>query len=105
MAVTDDRDRNVDTADRLVNAAAVDGARLVALPELFNLMGRAETLRAGAEPLDGPTISWAAETARRHDLWLVAGSITEAIPGGDRTYNTSCVLSPDGELVADYRRG
>lgn len=104
MAVTDDKDRNLETADRLVADAARQGARLVVLPELFNLLGNTATLRAGAETLEGPTLTWAAETARRHDLWLVAGSITELIEGNDRTYNTSCVLSPDGTRIATYRK-
>jgi predicted amidohydrolase len=104
MEVSDDKDRNLATADRLVTRAAADGARLVVLPELFNLLGRAEVLRAGAEPLDGPTLTWAADAARAHDLWLVAGSITERIDGADRTFNTSCVLSPAGDRIATYRK-
>jgi predicted amidohydrolase len=104
MSVGDDKDVNLATADALVAEAAREGARLVVLPELFNLMGRADALRAGAEALDGPTLAWAAETARTRDLWLLAGSITERIDGGDRTYNTSCLLSPAGERVATYRK-
>jgi predicted amidohydrolase len=104
MAVTDDKDANLETADRLVDDAARQGGRLVVLPELFNLLGSAATLRAGAEDLDGPTLTWAAGAARHHGLWLVAGSITESIVGRDLTYNTSCVLSPDGTRVATYRK-
>ena len=36
---TDDKDRNVEAAERLVRAAAADGAELVALPEKWNLLG------------------------------------------------------------------
>ncbi len=55
-----------------------DGAELVVLPELFSLYGNTPTLRAGAEPMDGPTVQWAAEVAVRHRIWLVAGSFVEA---------------------------
>src|SRR6185436_8895872 len=42
--------------------------------------------------------------ARRHDLWLVGGSITESRAGRDRFSNTCCVFAPDGELAAVYRK-
>jgi deaminated glutathione amidase len=54
---TGDKARNVETAERLVRAAAAGGAELVVLPEKWNLLGDAATLLEGAEPLDGPTIS------------------------------------------------
>jgi predicted amidohydrolase len=42
--------------------------------------------------------------ARRHELWLVGGSITEYREGRDRLSNTCCTFAPDGELVAVYRK-
>ena len=53
---TDDAERNLATADRLVRTAAADGAALVVLPEKFNLLGADEQMIAVAEPLDGPTV-------------------------------------------------
>ena len=97
-----DRDLNLETATRLVDAAVRDGAAFVALPEMFNLLGDRATLRAGAEPLDGPTQTWAADTARAHGIHLLAGSMIEA--AGDRRHNTSCLYAPDGERIAVYRK-
>ena len=54
MNSTGDRPRNRATAERLVRAAAGDGATLVVLPEKWNVLGTPEQLAAGAEPLDGP---------------------------------------------------
>jgi predicted amidohydrolase len=54
---TSDRDRNLETAERLVRAAAGDGAELVVLPEKWTLLGDAEALEAGAEPLEGDSIT------------------------------------------------
>jgi predicted amidohydrolase len=98
-----DRDRNLEVADRLVRHAAADAAELVVLPEKFNLLGSPEDLAAGAEPLDGPTLSWASKLATELGIWLVAGSIVERAPG-DRMHNTSALLSPHGERVAVYRK-
>jgi predicted amidohydrolase len=56
---TADTDANLAAADRLTRAAAADGARLIVLPEKWTVIGTDEQLRAGAEMLDGPAISWA----------------------------------------------
>ncbi|HXQ75654.1 MAG TPA: carbon-nitrogen hydrolase family protein [Acidimicrobiales bacterium] len=98
-----DRPANLAAAGELVVAAAGEGAELVVLPELFSLYGNAPTLRAGAEPLDGPTVGWAAEVATRHRIWLVAGSFVEAA-GGSRNHNTSVLVGPDGTVGARYRK-
>jgi predicted amidohydrolase len=97
-----DRDGNLDAASRLVAAAVRDGAAFVALPEMFNLLGDRATLRAGAEPLDGPTQTWAAAVARDHGIHLLAGSMIEA--AGEQRFNTSCLYAPDGARVATYRK-
>jgi len=101
---TEDKQRNVGTADALVRSAAADGCELIVLPEKFNLLGAPEQLRAGAEPLDGPTLTWAAETARELGIWLVAGSIVERVEGDDKLRNTCVLLAPDGEQRAVYRK-
>lgn len=101
---TPDRDRNVETAGTLVSAAVRDGAELVVLPELWNVFGTADVLRDGAETLDGPTSAWASATAANHGIWLVAGSIAEAVPGSPLVHNTCCVYSPSGVRAAIYRK-
>jgi predicted amidohydrolase len=101
---TEDKDRNLRAADDLTRAAAADGAELVVLPEKFNVLGTHEHYRAGAETLDGPTISWARETARELEVDLVAGSIVERREGRDKLSNTSVHVGPDGEIHAVYRK-
>jgi deaminated glutathione amidase len=96
--------RNLEVAERLVREAAADGADLVVLPEKWNVLGDAETLREGAEPLDGPTIAAASSWARDLDIHLVAGSIPEWVEGAAKLFNTSVLIGPDGELHARYRK-
>jgi predicted amidohydrolase len=98
-----DRPGNLAAARELVHAAVGDGAELVVLPELFSLYGNAPTLRAGAEPLDGPTVRWASEVASDHGIWLVAGSFVEGV-GRSRNHNTSVLVGPDGTVAAAYRK-
>ena len=101
---TDDKVRNMATADRLTRDAAADGADLIVLPEKFNLLGEHDDYVAGAEPLDGPTITWARDTARELGVDLVAGSIVEKREGRDKLGNTSVHVGPDGEVKGVYRK-
>jgi deaminated glutathione amidase len=104
MTATTDRDANLATADRLFDEATRAGATFVVLPELFSLLGPAAVMRSGAEGLDGPTATWAADAARRAGVWLLAGSITERVDGMDRSHNTALLVDPEGRLVATYRK-
>jgi predicted amidohydrolase len=101
---TPDKERNLEAAERLVRAASADGAELVVLPEKWNVLGDAEVLAAGAEPLDGPTITAASSWARELGIHLVAGSIAERAEGRAKAFNTSTLIGPDGDLQARYRK-
>jgi predicted amidohydrolase len=104
LTSTSDLDHNLERADRLTRAAAADGAQLVVLPEKWSVLGRGEDLRAGAQPLDGPAVSWARATAKELGIDLVAGSISECVAGEELLRNTSLHVGPDGEIHAAYRK-
>ena len=99
-----DKTANLAQADRLVRAAAADGASLVLLPEKWNLLGSGRDLRAGAEELDGPAVSWARATAHELGIDLIAGSIAARLPGEERLANVSVHAGPNGEIQATYRK-
>jgi deaminated glutathione amidase len=100
-----DKAANLEKAERLVARAASTGADVVVLPEKWNAIGSADTLRANAEPLEGGESSRAmAEWAGRHGITLVGGSITEIREGREKLSNTCPVFDPEGELVAVYRK-
>ena len=101
---TNDVERNLQTADRHVRAAAADGAQLIVLPEKWSVLGTGADLYAGAQPLDGEAISWARATARELGVDLIAGSISERVEGEEKLRNTSVHVSPDGEIAAVYRK-
>jgi predicted amidohydrolase len=100
---TNDKVRNLASAERLVRAAAADGAELIALPEKWNLLAGGEELLAGAEALDGPSLSAARGWARELGIHLLAGSVSERGPG-DKAFNTSALIGPDGGDLAVYRK-
>ncbi len=96
------KSRNLEVAERLVRAAAADGAGLVALPEKWNLLAGGEEMAAGAESLDGPSLGAARGWARQLGIHLLAGSICER--GEGKAFNTSVLIGPDGEDLAVYRK-
>ena len=98
-----DKDRNLATAERLVRAAAAEGAEFVSLPEKWNLLGGGEELVAGAEPLDGRSLTAARGWARDLGIHLLAGSISER-GAGEKASNTSVLIGPAGEDLAVYRK-
>lgn len=100
---TSEKARNLVAAERLVRAAAADGADLVALPEKWNLLAEGEELLAGAETLDGPSLTAARGWARALGIHLLAGSIAER-GEGEKASNTSVLIGPDGEDLAVYRK-
>jgi predicted amidohydrolase len=100
---TNDKARNLAAAEHLVRAAAADGAELVALPEKWNLLAGGEELLAGAEALDGPSLTAARGWARALGIHLLAGSVAER-GEGEKASNTSVLIGPDGEDLAVYRK-
>jgi len=104
LSSTAEKAANLSAADRLTRAAAADGARLIVLPEKWTVIGSDEQLRAGAETLDGPAISWARAIARDLGVELVAGSIAERRVGEEKLANTSVHVDPGGEIKAVYRK-
>jgi formamidase len=84
-------------------------AQLVVLPEL-HLAAAPRPPRDGAGWADevsvevpGPLTDSLAELARETGVWLVPGSVFERADGGG-SHNTALALSPEGELVATYRK-
>ena len=53
-------------------------------------------------PVPGPQTDRLCEVARKANSWLIPGSMWEI--EGDKMYNTSVVISPDGDIVAKYRK-
>ncbi|HEU4705934.1 MAG TPA: carbon-nitrogen hydrolase family protein [Solirubrobacterales bacterium] len=99
-----EKERNLASAERLVRAAAGEGAEFVALPEKWNFLAGGEELVAGAEPLDGPSLTAARGWARDLGVHLLAGSISERGAEGEKASNTSVLIGPDGDDVAVYRK-
>ncbi len=62
----------------------------------------AEPWRKLAEPIPGPASERLCNLANSTHTWIVPGSMYEA--DGGKTYNTSLAISPEGVVVAKYRK-
>jgi nitrilase len=99
-----DLQANLATARRLIAQAAGEGARLVALPEYFCFMGRADTdkLAIAERPGRGPIQQMLAGAAAAHGVWLIGGTLPLVSPDPKRVLNSCCVHAPDGSAAARY---
>lgn len=108
LSSQDDVEKNLERASALVAAAAKAGAELCALPENFAFMGEEAQKRAIAESTEGAAAGRitraVCDAARASRVWLVAGGMPEASGDADRPFNTSLLVSPQGEVVARYRK-
>lgn len=103
MRSTDDLAANLAAAEAQVDEAARAGASWIALPENFAYLRREGTPFPCAQGLEGEILTTAASWAKRHDIWLLAGTFPEAASDG-RVYNTSVLISPEGAQAAVYRK-
>ena len=55
-----------------------------------------------AQPMPGEAEQFYCDIADKHNIWLIPGSLYER--DGDKIYNTTPVINPDGEVVARYRK-
>jgi len=103
MTSTRDVPANLAEAGRLVAEAAELGAKLVVLPENFSFLGATDADRVAAiEPFgDGPAQRFLTETAARHGIWLVGGTIPIR-DRGERASSRSLLVAPDGRTAAHY---
>jgi nitrilase len=95
---------NLNEARRLIAMAAKQGARLVALPEYFAIMGMHETDKVKVREPEGsgPIQQFLSDTAKKHRIWLVGGSVPLVSNDANRVRNSSLVYDDKGKLVARY---
>jgi len=104
MVATPDVSRNLAAARGLMQQAADQGVRLVALPEYFCLMGRQDRdkLAIAETDGDGPIQAALAAAAAELGLWLIGGTLPLRTDDPERVLNSCLVWGPDGRRVARY---
>lgn len=95
---------NLNEAGRLIGMAVERGARLVALPEYFAIMGMQDhdKVKVREEEGHGPIQQFLSGAAREHGIWLVGGSVPLVSANPDKVRNSCLVYDDNGKRVARY---
>jgi len=95
---------NLAEAERLIEQAVTAGAKLVALPEYFAIMGLKDTDKVAAREAEGkgPIQKFLAAQAKKHKIWLVGGSVPLECDNPKKVRNSCLVYDDKGRQVARY---
>jgi len=99
-----DKGKNLARICEFIDEAAARGAKLVALPEVMNLIGDNVGEGGAQEPIPGYSTQILARKAREHGIYVHCGSMREEIPGDTRSFNTTVMLDTEGRIIATYRK-
>src|SRR5690348_4583433 len=104
MQCSPDPDENLGKAEKLVREAAVRGAQIVCLPELFRsqYFCREEDARLFdlAEPIPGPSTARLSCVAKQESVIILASLFERRAAGV--YHNTAAVIGTDGEILGLY---
>ncbi|MSS75791.1 MAG: carbon-nitrogen hydrolase family protein [Methyloglobulus sp.] len=95
---------NLLEAEKLIAEAVKAGAKLVALPENFAMMGDKEIDKIRIKEVDGtgPIQKFLSSTAKKYGVWLIGGTIPIA-GNDDNKVRAACVIYNDlGERAGRY---
>lgn len=95
---------NLAWSQSLIAEAAGEGAELVCLPEVVNLMQRRRRLareQVSTEAADEALPAWQ-QQARELGIWLHIGSMVVALEDDDRFANRGFLIDPSGAIQARY---
>ncbi len=104
MASGPNVEANLNEAKRLIGMAVGQGAKLVALPEYFAIMGMNDNdkVKVREEAGNGPIQQFLSETAKQHKIWLVGGSVPLASGDANKVRNSSLIYDDKGKLIERY---
>ncbi|GIK99100.1 MAG: amidohydrolase [Alphaproteobacteria bacterium] len=90
--------------ERLVRGAAKDGADLIMLTEMVEMLepDAGLVLRKALPEERDPGLARLRGLARETGRWLMAGSLLIKEPGSDKVVNRAYMLDPKGEIVSRY---
>ena len=106
MACSNDTDKNVSNAEKLVRQAASEGAQIILIQELFEsqyfCMDQKEELFELSKPFDNhPTIKKFSELAKELKVVLPVSFFEKA---NRAHYNSVAIVDADGSILGKYRK-
>jgi nitrilase len=97
-------DSNLMEAEKLIAEAAKLGAKLIALPENFAIMGEHELDKVKVKEKDGQGViqDFLSNIAKKYGVWIVGGTIPLAADHENKVRAACLVYNDQGERVARY---
>ena len=95
---------NLSEAERLIEIAVNQGAKLVVLPEYFAIMGLKDTdkIKVREQEGQGQIQEFLSKTAKKYKIWLIGGSVPLAGNSPNKVRNSCLVYDDKGKQVARY---
>jgi len=108
MTSSSNKGKNLKQAEKLIITAAKKGAKLIALPEVFNFRGNLNEAAKHAEEIPGYSSLYIAKLAKKYKVWILIGSLLENVGAGrnlpSKPFNTSVLINQGGKIVAKYKK-
>ena len=96
---------NLQTVSRYLEQAALQGVKLVVLPEMFACMAPKTDILKIQEPFkQGPIQTELCRLAKQFELWIIAGTMAIASDTPERYYASSLVINHHGDIVGRYNK-
>ncbi len=103
MSVVDNKNENLKKASFMINESAKENADFIVLPEMFNCPYSNDKFIEYCEyEKDSQTLKTISSLAKKHDAYILAGSIPEK--ENDKLFNTSYLFDKSGDIIVKHRK-
>ncbi len=95
---------NLTEAEVLIKLAVKQGAKLIALPEYFAIIGMKDSDKVDVreKPGEGPIQDFLARMAKKHGVWIIGGTVPLSCDDPGRVRNSCLVYNDQGDTVVRY---
>jgi predicted amidohydrolase len=103
MNVLQDKYDNIEQLAEILASGKTDGADIISLAEMWSCPYQTDLFPVYAEPEQGDTWLAMSTLAKKHNVYIVGGSIPESDSEG-HTYNTCYVFDRQGSQIGKHRK-
>lgn len=100
----DEMDKNLEKSFFYIDEAIKNNAKVICLPEVFTYIGKNKDKNQYYQKITGDLVLKLKETCKKNNVFIITGSFHESIDNSDKCYNTSLLISDQGEILKEYRK-
>ncbi|MEA5506123.1 carbon-nitrogen hydrolase family protein [Halotia wernerae UHCC 0503] len=95
---------NLAQAEKLIEMAVHQGAKLVGLPENFSFMGEVDDKLAQVKEIAFASEKFLKQMAQRFQITILGGGFPFPTDEAGKVYNTAILVNPDGQETVHYQK-